>query len=234
MNSMFVSPAALAAARSAAPPASSSNTGAALIAAARLVLADLERGRTIDAQTLRHAMSSAFGGSDAEGARNWKIAYDACEAAQILFPRKFASAMRKRAASRCAFLAMLEKLAALVPSHTRRSEESEALQQFSTPIELGFAVSVAAAITSDDLVLEPSAGTGLLAIHAEVAGAQLHLNELADARACLLDELFGGIGVTRYDAAHIHDHLDADICPTIVLMNPPFSVAVHVEGRVRC
>jgi len=127
---------------------------------------------------------------------------------------------------------MLKKLAALVPSHTRHSEESEALQQFSTPIELGFAVSVAAAITSDDLVLEPSAGTGLLAIHAEVAGAQLHLNELADARACLLDELFGAINVTRYDAAHIHDHLDAAICPTIVLMNPPFSVAVHVEGRV--
>jgi predicted RNA methylase len=232
MDSMFVSPAALAAARSAAPPASSSNTGAALLAAARLLLADLERGRAVDAQTLRNSMSIAFGGSDAEGAWNWKTAYDACEVAQILFLRKFGPAMRKRAVSRCVFLAMLKKLAALVPSHTRRSEESEALQQFSTPIELGFAVSVAAAITSDDLVLEPSAGTGLLAIHAEVAGAQLHLNELADARACLLDELFGGINVTRYDAAHIHDHLDADICPTIVLMNPPFSVAVHVEGRV--
>jgi predicted RNA methylase len=232
MDSMFVSPAALAAARSAAPPASSSNTGAAVLAAARLLLADLERGRAVDAQTLRNSMSIAFGGSDAEGAWNWKTAYDACEVAQILFLRKFGPAMRKRAVSRCVFLAMLKKLAALVPSHTRRSEESEALQQFSTPIELGFAVSVAAAITSDDLVLEPSAGTGLLAIHAEVAGAQLHLNELADARACLLDELFGGINVTRYDAAHIHDHLDADICPTIVLMNPPFSVAVHVEGRV--
>ena len=232
MNSMLLSPAALAADSSAAPPASSSNTGAALLAAARLLLADLERGRAVDAQTLRNSMSIAVGGSDAEGAWNWKTAYDACEVAQILFLRKFGPAMRKRAVSRCVFLAMLKKLAALVPSHTRRSEESEALQQFSTPIELGFAVSVAAAITSDDLVLEPSAGTGLLAIHAEVAGAQLHLNELADARACLLDELFGAINVTRYDAAHIHDHLDAAICPPIVLMNPPFSVAVHVEGRV--
>ena len=232
MNSMHLSPAALAAARCAAPAAASSDTGAALVAAARLLLADLERGRTIDAQTLRHAMSSAFDGSDAEGAWNWKIAYDACEAAQILFLRKFAPAMRKRAASRCAFLAMLKKLAALVPSHTRRSEESQALQQFSTPIELSFVACVAAAITSDDLVLEPSAGTGLLAIHAELAGAQLHLNELADARARLLDHLFGGIAVTRYEAAHIHDHLDADIRPTVVLMNPPFSVAAHVDGRV--
>ena len=231
MNSMLLSPAALATPRTAAP-AGSSNPGAALVAAARLLLPDLERGRAIDAHTLRNAMSTAFGGSDAEGAWNWKTAYDACEAAQILFLRKFGLAMRKRAASRCAYLAMLGKLAALVPSHTRRSEESQALQQFSAPIELGFVAGVAAAITSDDLVLEPSAGTGLLAIHAELAGAQLHLNELADARACLLDGLFSGIGITRYDAAHIHDHLDADIRPTVVLMNPPFSVAAHVDGRV--
>jgi predicted RNA methylase len=231
MNTTLLSLAALADS-SAAPPASSSNTGAALIAAARLLLANLERARAIDAETLRNGMSTAFGGSDAAGAWNWKTAYDACEGAQILFLRKFGPATRKRAASPSAFLDMLKKLAALLPSHRRRSEESEALQQFSTPIELGFAVSVAAAITSDDLVLEPSAGTGLLAIHAEVAGAQLHLNELADARACLLDELFGGINVTRYDAAHIHDHLDADIRPTVVLMNQPFSVAAHVDGRV--
>jgi predicted RNA methylase len=231
MNSTLLSPAALAAACT-ATAAASSDTGASLVAAARLLLADLERGRAVHAQTLRNAMSIAFGGSDAEGAWNWKTAYDACEAAQILFLRKFGPAMRKRAASRCAFLAMLEKLAALVPSHTRRSEESQALQQFSTPIELGLIASVAAAITPDDLVLEPSAGTGLLAIHAELAGAQLHLNELADGRACLLDQLFGRISVTRHDAAHIHDHLETDVRATVVLMNPPFSVAAHVDGRV--
>ena len=38
--------------------------------------------------------------------------------------------------------------------------------------------------------------------------------------------------VTRHDAAHIHDHLDLGIRPTVVLMNPPFSAAAHVEGRV--
>ena len=231
MHSILLSPAALAAARSTAP-AASSDPGAALLAATRLLVAGLERGCTIEPQTLRNAISAAFGGSDAAGAWNWKTAYDACEAAQILFLRKFGPAMRKRAASPSAFLVMLEKLAALVPSHTRCSEEGQALQQFSMPIELGFVSSVAAAITSDHLVLEPLAGTWLLPIHAELAGAQLHPNELADARACLLDQLFGGIGVTRYDAAHIHDHLDGDIHPTVVLMNPPFSVAAHVDGRV--
>jgi RNA polymerase primary sigma factor len=59
----------------------------------------------------------------------------------------------------------------------------------------GFAASTAAAITPTDLVLEPSAGTGLLAIHAELAGGGLVLNELADARARLLDRLFAGVAV---------------------------------------
>ena len=183
MNSKFVSAVAIAAASSAGPAVQPSNGASASVAAANLLLADLERGRAIDARVLRTAMTASFGGSDAEGAWSWKTAYDACEAAQILFLRKFGPAMRERAASPPAFLAMLTKLAALVPSHTRRSEESQALQQFSTPIGLGFVASAAAAITPADLVLEPSAGTGLLAIHAELAGGSLVLNELADTRA---------------------------------------------------
>ena len=87
MHSMLLSPAALAAARCTAPAAASPDTGAALVTAARLLVADLEHGRIIDAQTLRNAMSAAFGGSDAEGAWNWKTAYNACEAAQIRFLR---------------------------------------------------------------------------------------------------------------------------------------------------
>jgi predicted RNA methylase len=140
--------------------------------------------------------------------------------------------MRERAVSPSRNLAMLAKLAALIPTHTRRSEEGQALQQFSTPIALGVVASTAAAITPDDLVLEPSAGTGLLAIHAELAGGKLVLNEIADIRAGLLDRLFPGAGVTRYDAAHIHDHLEVAVRPSVVLMNPPFSVAAHVDGRV--
>jgi len=81
-------------------------------------------------------------------------------------------------------------------------------------------------------VLEPSAGTGLLAIFAELAGARLSLNEFAETRGALLEALFPATPVSRFDAAHIHDHLDGGFRPTVVLMNPPFSAAVHVEGRV--
>jgi Mn2+/Fe2+ NRAMP family transporter len=56
------------------------------------------------------------------------------------------------------------RIARLLPTHPRRSEESQTFQQFPTPIPLAFAGSVAAAIRPDDVVLEPSAGTGLLAI----------------------------------------------------------------------
>ena len=203
-----------------------------IAAAAHLLLPDLERGRRIDAVVLRDAMEHAFGGSDAAGAWDWKTAYDACEAATVLFLRKFGPAIRARAASPAALLQMISKVAALLPTHTRRSEESQALQQFSTPMALGFAAATAAAITPADLVLEPSAGTGLLAIFAELAGGKLVLNELADTRAALLALLFPGVPASRHDAAHIHDHLDSTVRPSVVLMNPPFSVAAHVEGPV--
>ena len=127
---------------------------------------------------------------------------------------------------------MLERLAGLIPTHTRRSEESQAFQQFSTPLALGMVARAAAALRPGDLVLEPSAGTGLLAVFSEREGASLVLNELAATRAGLLSALFPTTPVTRFDAAHIDDHIDTAIRPSVILMNPPFSVAAHVETRV--
>ncbi|MCB4823112.1 strawberry notch-like NTP hydrolase domain-containing protein [Roseicella aerolata] len=202
----------------------------ALLAAAQRLLPTLVGGQPVDARALRDAMTAATGGSDAEGAWGWKDAYEACEAAQLLFLRRFGAALAARPVA--ARLAALTKVAALLPTHTRRSEEGQALQQFSTPLPLALVATQAAAIRPNDLVLEPSAGTGLLAIFAEMAGADLVLNELADTRAGLLRLLFAVTPVTTFDAARIHDHLDAGLRPTVVLMNPPFSVGAHVDGRV--
>jgi predicted RNA methylase len=231
MTTSFSSVAAVSAARSSVL-AASADPAAHIAAAARLILPHLERGCRIDAAILRTAMESAFGGSDADGAWDWKTAYDTCEAATVLFVRKFGAAMRSRAASPDAMLPMLAKIAGLLPTHTRRSEESETLQQFSTPTVLGLAASAAAAIAPSDIVLEPSAGTGLLAVLAEMSGAALVLNELADIRAGLLSLLFPAVSVTRFDAAHIDDHLDTGITPSIVLMNPPFSAVANVDRRM--
>jgi predicted RNA methylase len=229
MTTTSAAAAALAASRTSVPDAPARAT--ALIHAARLLLPVLERGQPIDAAVLRTAMEHAVGASDSGGGWDWKSAYDACEAAAVLFLRKFGGAMAARAGSAAALLPMLARMARLLPSHTRRSVEGEELQQFSTPVPLALVASTAAAIVPSDRVLEPSAGTGLLAIFAELAGASLVLNELAETRAGLLGHLFPDVGVTRFDAARIDDHLDASVTPTVLLMNPPFSALAHVDRR---
>ncbi len=204
----------------------------AILAAAGLLLSHLERGERVDAAVLRAAMETAFGASDAAGAWDWKTAYDTCEAATILFLRKYGHTLFRKAGTPAARLSALTKIVGLLPTHTRRSTESQTFQQLSTPIPLGLAAAHAAAITPADRVLEPSAGTGLLAILAEIAGGTLVLNELADTRARLLSLLFPAISVTQFDAAQIDDHLDPAVTPSVVLMNPPFSVMANVEGRM--
>ncbi|MHC2726609.1 strawberry notch-like NTP hydrolase domain-containing protein [Rhizobium leguminosarum] len=202
-----------------------------LMDAAAQVMFLLERGKTVATTDLRQIMNKIFGGSDAEGAWLWKEAYEATEIAQVLFLRKFRATVSGTQSPQ-ATLAMLTKVANLMPTHTRRSEESQARQQFSTPIPLAYVVSRAAGVIAADVVLEPSAGTGMMAIFAELAGARLALNEYAVVRRSLLQRLFPGVPVSQHDAAHIDDYLDRSIRPTVVLMNPPFSAGVHVEGRV--
>ena len=163
----------------------------------------------------------------------------------VLFIQRYGRLMRREAGagpgSAAAMLAMLETLAALEPSQTRRSEEQLALQQFSTPLPLAYAALQAAAIRPGDIVLEPSAGTGMLAVMAECALAKrsnsarsrnpLHLNEIAAVRARLLAGLFEHAPVTRHNAESIADYLP-DLRPTVVLMNPPFSASPGVQ-RIR-
>jgi predicted RNA methylase len=232
MNAPFPTPAG-APDRASALPCPSRSKAARILQVAERVASDLARGRPIASEHLRALMQSPFGGSDASGAWVWRDAYEACEAAQVLFLRRYGHAMRKQARTPTDLLTMLSRVTALLPAQTRRSDESQAFQQFSTPIDLAFVAAFAVGLTKDDLVLEPSAGTGLLAIFAEGAGAQLALNELADLRADLLELLFQEANVKRHDAAQIHDRLDPAVRPTVVLMNPPFSVAAHVDGKVR-
>ena len=120
----------------------------------------------------------------------------------------------------------------LLPSHTRRSEESETL-----PAVLHAAPAGARGEPPRPRSRRPTTcwsrrpAPGLLAIFAELAGASLVLNELAETRAGLLGHLFPDVGVTRFDAAQIDDHLDPGVTPTVVLMNPPFSALANVDRR---
>eukprot|EP00903_Cladosiphon_okamuranus_P021920 g20152.t1 len=204
-----------------------------LMQAAKILVPVFEAGRSIDAAALRAAMEDACGASDTSGAWVWKDAYEAAEVAQILILSRYGALMQRQALSPQAFLTMIERFTALAPSHTRRSEDSIRLQQFSTPLPLAAIVAQAAGFRDDDLMLEPSTGTGMLAIFAKIAGARLALNELADTRRALLGQLFPDAAVSDHDAASIDDRLDRSITPSVVVMNPPFSAANHVEGRFR-
>ena len=216
-------------------------TGAdALFAAARSLLPILVAGKPLDAATLRDAMTRAFGSSDADGAWVWKDAYETAESAAVLFLQRYGRAMRANAGAGTdrprRMLAMLVAVAALEPSHTKRSEEQVRLQQFSTPLPLAYAALRAAGIRPGDTVLEPSAGTGMLAVMAECAlgegaAGNLHLNEIAPTRARLLTLLFPQAVVTAFNAEAVADRLH-DVRPTVVLMNPPFSATPGVD-RIR-
>ena len=223
-----------------APPSPAPSGPQALLAAARTLLPVLEAGRPLDAPTLRDAMTRSHRASDAEGAWIWKDAYEAAEAAVVLFVQRYGRAMRRRAGAGADgprhMLAMLDAIAALEPSHTKRSEDQVRLQQFSTPLTLAYAALRAAAVRPGDVVLEPSAGTGMLAVMAmcalgRKAPGNLHLNEFAGVRARLLDGLFPHADVTRHNAENIADYLP-ELRPTVVLMNPPFSATPGV-ARIR-
>ncbi|MET0375053.1 MAG: hypothetical protein ABW128_12465 [Rhizorhabdus sp.] len=61
-----------------------------------------------------------------------------------------------------ACLAAFTELVAGLPTHTIRSEEQIELQQFAIPAPIAYLAALAGQIAATDLVLEPSAGTGLL------------------------------------------------------------------------
>ena len=128
-------------------------------------------------------------------------------------------------------LQWLSELQAKLPTHTRRSEDSYLYQQFSTPLPMGYAVSRAAQLRRGDTVLEPSAGNGLLAIFAELAGARIVLNEIHGGRRRNLRELFPDAPLSSHNAEQIDDHLQEAVKPTAILMNPPFSASPNFKKR---
>ncbi|WP_256561077.1 strawberry notch-like NTP hydrolase domain-containing protein [Bradyrhizobium sp. CCGUVB4N] len=142
------------------------NIISAVARAARQLLTDLERNRRIDGGVLRSAMKAVFGASDADGAWDWKTACDTYEAATVLFVRRFGPVRRSKPGSTVVMLPLLARIANCLQTHTLRSEDCQALQQFSTPIPLGLAACTAGGIAPADRVLKPVARTGLLATFA--------------------------------------------------------------------
>lgn len=192
------------------------------------VLHRLIKGQSFDAGFLSAAMTAQFGGTDAQGHWQWKDAYEAVEMALVRFVQQFSGVLRKLPAER--MLAMLVRLHAFCPTQTRRSDESQAMQQFSTPLTIGLAALTAADLAPGETVLEPSAGTGMLAALAQMQGAKLILNELSGARAELLSALFADVPLSRHNAEYLDDYLTSQLVPDVVIMNPPFSTSPNARA----
>src|SRR5262249_287035 len=95
-----------------------------------------------------------------------------------------------------------------------------------------------------DVVLEPSAGTGSLAIWPRAIGANVICNELSERRNLILKYL--GFETYGKDAEHLDDVLPFEIKPSGLVMKPPLSSsagrtkkhdasygAMHVETALR-
>lgn len=88
--------------------------------------------------------------------------------------------------------------AALPPRHVR-SEVQVELQQFSTPPMLAWLMAKSAAPSSQDTVLEPSAGNGALALWGGAQNASLLLNEIDTGRRDNLGQIFPKATITAHD-----------------------------------
>ncbi|WP_138506079.1 strawberry notch family protein [Nostoc sp. PA-18-2419] len=185
--------------------------------------------RPLSTKTVSSQMNRYFHGTAASGTWQWKDAYEAVEVAQMLYLRQ--KGYKLLLESPLTVLLELEKLVALCPTQTRRSEESVQLQQFSTPLPLAYLVALAGQINSSDLILEPSAGTGLLAQMAKLHSASLMLNELAPDRSKILRRLFPGTPLFSVNAEQINDYLVGKTQPSVVLMNPPFCASPKINSR---
>lgn len=115
----------------------------------------------------------------------------------------------------------LQPLVSRLPTQTWRSREQISFQQFSTPPAIGFLLVHTLNIKPSEIVLEPSAGTGSLAVWAKICGAKVLTNEIDSRRRLLLRQI--GFAPTTFNAEFINDFLGPEIAPDCVVMNPPFS-----------
>jgi predicted RNA methylase len=192
-----------------------------VLEAARELKEMLVSGRPIRRETLRELFEVSTGRSDAEGYWTMRNAYDALELAQVLFLTGADCPIddRKPAAA----LAHLEQLVRSLPTQSYRAEEQIALQAFSTPLPLAWLAGCAARLSPRDTVLEPSAGTGLLAAAAKRTGCRLVLNEIDPVRRRCLAAAYPEALLSSHDAELIDDLLGPDAIPDVILMNPPFA-----------
>ena len=184
----------------------------------------IERGIAFSSARLFEIADKAYGGTMAQGAYTVKDAYDGMELAvnQYLMHSDLVRQGNGNAANAKETLAKLQTLLWKLPTQTKRTAEMESFQQFSTPPNIAYLAAWTANVGAKDIVLEPSAGIGGLALWPKAWGATVYGNELSTRRLAFLNQL-GLDGTYNLNAEQINNLLPDEIKPSVVLMNPPFS-----------
>lgn len=184
----------------------------------------IEDGIAFTNTRLFEIANKAYGGTMAQGAYTVKDAYDGMELAvnQYLLQSDLVKEGNGDAETAKKTLAKLQALLRKLPTQTKRTAEMESYQQFSTPPNIAYLAAWTANVNSNDVVLEPSAGIGGLALWPKAWGATVYGNELSERRLAFLNQL-GLDGTFNLNAEQINNLLPDEIKPTTIIMNPPFS-----------
>jgi hypothetical protein len=188
----------------------------------------IEDGELFDNPKLTKTADRVFEGTRAQGKYTPRDAYDAVEiAVNNYLLEKHACELLQMDVSG-ALASVLRPLMKRIPRQCDRTLEQSELQQFSTPPTLAYLAARLLNPKPTDIVLEPSAGTGSLAIWPRSIGARVICNEIHPRRNALLGCVLN-FETLQVDAEFIDDLLPPEIQPTAILMNPPFSAT---GGRV--
>src|ERR1700686_5583067 len=146
----------------------------------------IEDGEPFDNPKLTRTADRVFGGSRAQGRYTPRDAYDAVEIAvnNHLLEKHARELMQMEGTE--ALASVLRPLMQRLPRQTDRTLEQTELQQFSTPPTLAYFAARLLNPRQSDIVLEPSAGTGSLAIWPRAIGAKVIFNETSLRRFALL------------------------------------------------
>jgi hypothetical protein len=156
------------------------------------------------------------------GETNPHFCHEIAEATlNLLIRRKYALNLLAAENPAEVVLDLLKPLALRLPTQTWRSREMAVRQQFSTPAAVAYLLAYLLNLNGREQVLEPSAGTGNLAVWTSGGDIKTHTNEIDSRRRLLLREI--GFAPTSFNAEFINDFLAPDLSPDCVLMNPPFS-----------
>lgn len=156
------------------------------------------------------------------GEANPHFCHEIAEAAlNLLIRRKYAENFLASENPTEVTIHLLKPIISRLPTQTWRSREMAGRQQFSTPAAVAYLLAYLLNLDGREQVLEPSAGTGNLAVWTSGREIKTHANEIDSRRRFLLEQI--GFAPTAFNAEFINDFLAPDITPDCVLMNPPFS-----------